>query len=430
MTSFEFHPAKPEQKRLILKWLARPHVTEWLHGDGYRNTIVSLDGFLSGRTADPAHWIAYLDGRPIAYLITSRVDPTDERYAAVAFAGDTGVSIDVFIGDTADTGHGHGTALIRAFLAQCLPDASDAVIDPEASNARAVHVYRKVGFRIVDTFIAPWHPVPHFLMHTPLTGGLPTPSPAWAQIETLLSGFERILAGTLAGVYVHGSLAFGCFNPASSDIDLLVVTERRITPSEKRALVEELLGVSLSPHPVEISFLAASDIAPWRHPAPYDLHFSEDWRERYRKALSDGSWAGWSSPAGTDDDLAAHIVVTRETGLTLHGRPPVLVLPEVPYEDVAASIRSDLAWAIDRAAENPVYLVLNACRASAFFTERKILSKRDGARWALGSMPTEFHDAIRAAARLYDGGGVAENGAMRAGPENAVEIAKYVLARA
>ena len=429
MSTFEFRPVNHEQKPLILAWLARPHITEWLHGDGYRNTVASLDGFLSGRTVDPAHWIAYLDGCPFAHLIASRVDPADDRYAAVAFAGDTVVSIDVFIGDPADTGRGHGTEMIRAFLDRCFPGASDAVIDPEASNARAVHVYRKVGFRIVDTFIAPWHPVPHFLMHTPLTGELPAPSPAWAQIETLLSAFERVLAGNLAGVYVHGSLAFGCFNPASSDIDLLVVTERQIAPREKRTLVETLLAVSLSPHPVEISFLAMTDITPWRHPAPYDLHFSEEWRDRCKQDLSDGRWTEWSSPTGTDDDLSAHIAVTRATGLTLSGRSPADSLPEVPFEHVIASIRADLAWAIARAAVNPVYLVLNACRASAYFTERKILSKRDGARWALGAMPAEFHDTIRAAARAYDRGSETESGAMRSGPEDAVEIAKYVLGR-
>jgi RimJ/RimL family protein N-acetyltransferase len=38
------------------------------------------------------------------------------------------------------------------------------LIDPEISNERAVHVYKKAGFEIIGEFIAPWHPVPHYKM--------------------------------------------------------------------------------------------------------------------------------------------------------------------------------------------------------------------------------------------------------------------------
>jgi RimJ/RimL family protein N-acetyltransferase len=38
------------------------------------------------------------------------------------------------------------------------------LIDPEATNTRAIHVYKKIGFKIVGEFIASWHPVPHYQM--------------------------------------------------------------------------------------------------------------------------------------------------------------------------------------------------------------------------------------------------------------------------
>lgn len=38
------------------------------------------------------------------------------------------------------------------------------LIDPEATNVRAIHVYKKVGFKIVGEFIASWHTVPHYQM--------------------------------------------------------------------------------------------------------------------------------------------------------------------------------------------------------------------------------------------------------------------------
>ncbi len=38
------------------------------------------------------------------------------------------------------------------------------LIDPEATNTKAIHVYEKVGFKIIGEFIASWHPVPHYQM--------------------------------------------------------------------------------------------------------------------------------------------------------------------------------------------------------------------------------------------------------------------------
>ena len=53
--------------------------------------------------------------------------------------------------------------MITEFLKSHFANVSDVLIDPEVKNSRAIHVYQKIGFRIVDTFIAPWHPVSHYL---------------------------------------------------------------------------------------------------------------------------------------------------------------------------------------------------------------------------------------------------------------------------
>jgi len=72
-------------------------------------------------------------------------------------------------------------------------------------------------------------------------------------------GFRDALAdalgSNLAGLYLHGSLAMGCFNPACSDVDLLAVTRRGMTVETKRRVAELLLKTSGAPSPIEISFL-------------------------------------------------------------------------------------------------------------------------------------------------------------------------------
>ena len=44
------------------------------------------------------------------------------------------------------------------------PNVKRVLIDPEAANKRAIHVYQKAGFKIIGEFIASWHPVPHYQM--------------------------------------------------------------------------------------------------------------------------------------------------------------------------------------------------------------------------------------------------------------------------
>lgn len=44
------------------------------------------------------------------------------------------------------------------------PHVKRVLIDPEATNTRAIHAYQKAGFKIVGEFIASWHPVPHYQM--------------------------------------------------------------------------------------------------------------------------------------------------------------------------------------------------------------------------------------------------------------------------
>lgn len=63
------------------------------------------------------------------------------------------------------------------------------------------------------------------------------------EIGNLLSWIVResreILKDNLIGVYLHGSLAMGCFNPKLSDVDFIVVVERKLSVDEKKERIEE-----------------------------------------------------------------------------------------------------------------------------------------------------------------------------------------------
>jgi len=200
-------------------------------------------------------------------------------------------------------------------------------------------------------------------------------------LDDLVHGLRDVLREGLVGVYVHGSLALGCFNPALSDLDVLVVTKRPLTSTEREAHAPVLAAGGR----IEISFLPASSLRRWRHPAPYDLHFA---------------WKGSRVLGpGEDHDLAAHVTIARHAGVALLGPPPVDVFPEVPWEDYEDSLRRDLESCGEHGGR--LYAVLSPARIWATLTERVVHSKASGAAWALERAPEEFQAQLSQALETY-----------------------------
>ncbi|HEX4044966.1 MAG TPA: GNAT family N-acetyltransferase [Gammaproteobacteria bacterium] len=109
--------------------------------------------------------MGYDGDKPFVYLLTSNVfKNTADAYAKYSELDGLAITLDIFIGDTEYVGKGLASIVIKEFLLSQFSDISEVFIDPEQSNARAAHVYQKVGFCIVGEFIAPWHPVPHHIM--------------------------------------------------------------------------------------------------------------------------------------------------------------------------------------------------------------------------------------------------------------------------
>ncbi len=224
------------------------------------------------------------------------------------------------------------------------------------------------------------------------------------QVDRLTAGLHTCLADNLSGVYLHGSLAMACFNPARSDVDLLVVVRQAMPVETKRDLAGLLLDLSRRPNPIEVSCLSHADLDPWRYPTPFDFHYSEKWRDAYARDLTGAGWRAWNAAQRCDEDLAAHIAVTRRRGVCLYGPPVGEVFPAVPRRDFLASVLADVLspeWGLGSVAKNPVYVVLNACRTLAYLRGGEILSKDEGGVWALQALPGRFHSTLAAALDAY-----------------------------
>jgi hypothetical protein len=60
---------------------------------------------------------------------------------------------------------------------------------------------------------------------------------------------RQILGDKLTGLYVHGSLAFGCFRWETGDIDYLAVVKEPLSTAEKVGLIEALLRMDRAAPP-------------------------------------------------------------------------------------------------------------------------------------------------------------------------------------
>jgi streptomycin 3"-adenylyltransferase len=223
------------------------------------------------------------------------------------------------------------------------------------------------------------------------------------QVDRCVREIQATLGDSLVGIYLHGSLALGSFNPDGSDVDLLVVSQHPLSVESKRRAIEQLLECSEHPQPIEISFLRRADLQPWRYPTPFDLHYSETWRARYARELASDAWRCWNDTQRYDPDLAAHFTILRHRGICLVGAPIADIFPEVPRHDYLASAMEDVLSALDDIAANPVYAILNACRTYAYLRDGRICSKDEGGAWALRALPLEGHRLIEEALGMYRG---------------------------
>jgi RimJ/RimL family protein N-acetyltransferase len=147
---FHFSPVKSSQRTLLHEWFEQPHIKEWIHGIGLQNTLNGLEKFFQDESST-TYWIGYDKDIPFAFLITSP-------------EGEDAITLDLFICDLNYLGKGLAMPMIRKFLTDHFSHLKKILIDPEATNSRAIHVYKKVGFKITGEFIASWHPVPHYQM--------------------------------------------------------------------------------------------------------------------------------------------------------------------------------------------------------------------------------------------------------------------------
>lgn len=218
-------------------------------------------------------------------------------------------------------------------------------------------------------------------------------------LQIISQKYSEILSSNLVGIYVHGSIAFNCFNWDKSDIDFLVVVNEEISQKTKLCLLEvlESLRKCSPPKGLEMSVVLKKYCMNIEYPTPYELHFSNGWLERYL----DNPLLLCDNNLKTDKDLAAHFAIIRQVGIVLCGLPIDDVFGEVPMEQYIDSIKYDIEDSKIKILDNPAYIVLNLCRANAYIKDNLILSKEQGGKWGLNNLPKQYYDILAQALHCY-----------------------------
>lgn len=207
-------------------------------------------------------------------------------------------------------------------------------------------------------------------------------------LQFLQRRYSAILGENLVGIYIHGSIAFGCFRWETSDIDLAVVVDSAIDAPTKLRLLEVLANLlpQAPPKGFGMSVVLKGNCLRFTYPTPYELHFSNQWLHTYRT----DSLTICGDEVKTDPDLAAHFTVIRHVGQVLCGVPIGEVFGAVDRAFYLDSILRDSLGSVGDIGKDPVSVVLNLCRVLAFVQEGLVISKAAGGQWALGCIDPDL----------------------------------------
>jgi len=147
---------------VLSRWFADPRVLEFYAGrdaplrpEDVRRKFLGPRRDSSGRIRDYRACILQRGHIPVGFLQFYRF--TAREAASFGYGpSERTFGFDLFVGDPKLWGHGLGTRAVRMtrdFLREARR-ADRIVLDPRVENLRAVHVYRKAGFRRVRRLTA------------------------------------------------------------------------------------------------------------------------------------------------------------------------------------------------------------------------------------------------------------------------------------
>jgi streptomycin 3"-adenylyltransferase len=187
-----------------------------------------------------------------------------------------------------------------------------------------------------------------------------------------------------------------CFQPRSSDIDVILVVKKRLSKEQRKKIIEYLKGASSKGRRLELSIIWANAVQNPKYPITVDLHY-EYWGNIFENEK--------------DKEILSNLYTTRKRGFCVWGKPINKLFSRIPAQYHLRSMIEDIEHTRRYLHEKPerigynisVYWILGSCRVLAFIRGEKVLSKLEGGRWGLAYLPKKYHSVIEQALSSYQG---------------------------
>lgn len=218
-------------------------------------------------------------------------------------------------------------------------------------------------------------------------------------LNLLLLNVKRILKDQFVGMYLYGSLSSGDFNPATSDIDFLVVTKDilpNVVITELKLMHEETWATSLK----RAGKLEGAYV-------PLELIRRHDPDGPPCPGINEGEFH--VEKLGSDWVIQRYVV--RENGVVLEGPDPKTFVEPVSPEDIRSAVigilnewwfpmLEDPSWLRDHESPYRAFAVITMCRVLHALTHGTVVSKPRAVQWALQELGEPWKQLIEKAAAV------------------------------
>jgi predicted nucleotidyltransferase len=219
-------------------------------------------------------------------------------------------------------------------------------------------------------------------------------------VDALFAGVREALGENFVGFYLRGSLALGGFNPETSDVDVLVVTEHPVSESEFAALDALHLRINARDNMFGRHYEASYvDRVSLRRFSPGER----------RHPTVGADWAfGWGDYR---DNFIMERWMVREHGVVLAGPDPKTLIDPISPDDLRDAARKELLirvedWAREwNDGENPApwldtryyqaFEIETVCRALYTVEFGELPTKPQAVDWALEALPDEWRPLVQ-----------------------------------
>jgi aminoglycoside 9-adenylyltransferase len=211
---------------------------------------------------------------------------------------------------------------------------------------------------------------------------------------------EELLGSTLVGMYLFGSAVVGGLRD-DSDVDVLVITDRRMSAATRRELVARLMKISgrvgntSLVRPLEFTVVNLADVVPWRYPPRSELVYGEWLREEFEdNRIPDSK---------VDPDLAIVLIKVRQSSIPILGPDARQILDSIPTNDLYLALKESLPNLVGELEGDERNVLLTLARMWMTATTGKIVPKDTAATWAIDRLPRSLGSTLNLAREAYIG---------------------------